>query len=222
MKYCAKCKVNVAGSREKCPLCQHNLTVIDKEPNEESFPFIERKRRAFSLFWKIFSLVSFVVVVASMVVNAQFPQSGNWWRFVVCGVICAWACIGIAIKKRKNILKNVFYETSIIALLVVFWDYFTGWHNWSLEFAVPIIFAVSMLVMALLAKILRICAEEHLVYLWVLIIFGIIPQFFLVKNILIVRLPSLICVGISGILFFVLLVFEGKKMWQELKKRLHI
>ena len=107
MKYCAKCKVNVAGTREKCPLCQHSLTVLDKEPNEDAFPFIEKKKGKFHLFWKIFMLVSFVAIVVSMVVNAQFPQTGNWWRFVLCGVACAWVCIGIAVKKRKNILKNI-------------------------------------------------------------------------------------------------------------------
>lgn len=222
MKYCAKCKVNVAGTREKCPLCQHNLSSIDKAESEDAFPFIAKQKGKFGLFWKIFLLVSFVAIVTSMIVNAQFPETGNWWRFVLCGVACAWVCIGIAVKKRKNILKNIFYETSIITLLVVFWDYFTGWHNWSLEFAVPIIFAVSMLVMALLARVLKICAEEHLVYLCVLIVFGIIPLIFLVRDMLVIKLPSSICVGVSGILFFILFLFEGKKMWQELKKRLHI
>ncbi|MBP3284573.1 MAG: hypothetical protein J6M02_03645 [Clostridia bacterium] len=222
MKYCAKCKVNVAGNREKCPLCQSSLTALDREDREEVFPFIKKKKGKLGLFLKIFLLVSFIAIVTSIIVNVQVPESGNWCKFVVCGIICAWICIGIAIKKRKNILKNIFYETSVIALFAVFWDAFTGWHNWSLEFAVPIIFVVSMLLMALLSRVMRICAEEHLVYLCVLILFGVIPQIFLVRGMLAVKLPSLICVGIGGILFFILLLFEGKKMWQELKKRLHI
>ena len=43
MKYCNKCKVNVAGSREKCPLCQTELAVINDDGKIEKFPVIKKK-----------------------------------------------------------------------------------------------------------------------------------------------------------------------------------
>ena len=44
MKYCGRCKVNVAGSREKCPLCQSELTVFDENGKIAKFPKINKKR----------------------------------------------------------------------------------------------------------------------------------------------------------------------------------
>ena len=42
------------------------------------------------------------------------------------------------------------------------------------------------------------------------------------SGMLTIKLPSMICMGISCILVFSLVLFEGRKMWHELLRRFHL
>jgi len=95
-------------------------------------------------------------------------------------------------------------------------------HGWSLEFALPILFILTIIAMGILAKVLKIGPEEHIVYLLSLAIFGIIPGILWMYNMVRVELPSLICIGMSFTLIFTLILFEGKKMLGEFSRRLHL
>ena len=57
------------------------------------------------------------------------------------GVAGAWVIIVVGVRKFKNIPKNILYETVISAILCLLWDYVIGWHGWSVDYVLPIIFA---------------------------------------------------------------------------------
>ena len=221
MKYCKKCKVYVAGTRDKCPLCQNSIEEINKL-SVDRFPKIDKKKSIINLFWKLYMLVTTVIVLASFIINYEVPHNSFWCRFVVVGVFTSWVCLYIALKKYKNILKCLFYETISVTAFIIFWDWYTTWHGWSINFVMPIIFSLVIFTMGLLSKLLKIDAEEHIVYLVSLVVFGIIPGILWALGKLSVTLPSMICTGISFVTFFTVLLFEGKKMWIEFTKRLHI
>jgi len=222
MKYCGKCKVNVAGSREKCPLCQSELSLFDDSGKIEKFPKVNKRRSKLDGVWRIFLMASIFAVFVCFIINYEFPNHGLWCRFVAGGVITSWIFLFVLMKKYKNILKCLFYETVVAGTFVVLWDYYTGMHGWSLDFALPIIFMMVIVAMGILAKVLKIGPEEHIVYLLSLATFGIIPGILWLNNILNIELPSLICIGMSFTLIFTLVLFEGKKMLEEFSRRLHI
>ena len=60
MKYCNKCRVNVAGERFKCPLCQNELEILNNDGNIEKFPEIKIKKRKSDFVWKFFIFLSIV------------------------------------------------------------------------------------------------------------------------------------------------------------------
>lgn len=219
MKYCEKCRVNVAGDREECPLCQ---SPINGESTDEVFPYVPERYKKLSLFFKIVILALIVGMVVSVIINIAIPGHGWWSLFVVAGAFCGSISFITVIKKRKNILKNLMYQTVLLSVFAALWDYFTGWHMWSVNIVIPVLFILVIVSMYVLSKILKINAEEHMVYLLVLMLFGIIPIIFLVTDILWTPIPSAICAGFSIISFFTLLLFEGEKMWQEFSKRLHV
>ena len=222
MKYCNRCRVNVAGSRKKCPLCQSELAVFDENGKINKFPKINKKSNVIDWVWRIFLIVSILAIFVCFIINYEFPGSGFWYRFVVVGVITSWILLFVVMKKYKNILKCLFYETIVIGGFVVFWDYYTGMHGWSLDFALPILFMLTIITMGILSKVLKIGPEEHIVYLLCLGAFGVIPSVFLFNEMLNFTLPSLICIGMSFVLIFTVILFEGKKMLEEFSRRLHI
>ena len=104
----------------------------------------------------------------------------------------------------------------------MFLDYFTGRHGWSITFVIPIIFTLAMIVMYMLSKILHLQTGEYIIYLLLDALFGIIPILFLVTDSVKYTIPSFICIMVSLSSVTALIIFEGRTMFSELKRRLHI
>ncbi len=220
MKRCEKCKVTVAGPQEECPLCQGPL--LPGEPGREVFPDIPTVYSQHSLFFKILLFLSIVAGVVSLAVNWMIPQSGIWSLMVVAGIGCAWLTIITAVFKRKNLLKNMTYQVVLISLLAAGWDFLTGWRGWSIDYVIPILCMSAMVAMSVIAKVNHLKLSECAIYFVLDGVFGIVPLVFILTKCLHVIYPSMICVAGSVISLAALLVFEGKNMLNEMKKRLHV
>lgn len=213
--------MTVSGNPEKCPLCRNTLTGEGRDDNEV-FPFVPIAKYEHSLLNRMLKLCSAAIVIASLTVNWMLPRSGFWSLFVVAGVACVWIAVGTAIRKRHNILKNMAYQVTIISILSVLWDVFTGWHGWSIDFVIPIAFVSAMSATSILALIRKMQAGTYLVYMFLLILYGIIPAIFVLIGWSKIILPSLLCVAVSLFLLAALFILEGGNVAEELKRRLHL
>jgi len=198
------------------------LTGENQGGKRETFPFVPLVRHKHNLLFRLLLLCSAVAVIASVAVNLMLPQSGFWSLFVVAGAACVWLSVAVAIRKRHNILKNLTYQVTIVSVLAVLWDIFTGWYGWSIDFVMPIAFVSVMSATAIIAYILKMQAETYIIYSCLLILYGIIPAVFVLSGLSVIIYPSLICVACSFILLVTLLIFEGRNMVEELKRRLHL
>ena len=218
MKYCPKCKVSVAGRPTRCPLCQGPLT---GEGTPSPFPPAQPQRtRQFVL-----RLIIFLSVAAALIcvlVNMLLPRTGAWSLFVLAGIGCLWLSLAVAIRKRRSLLKNITWQCMLFNALAIMWDVFTGWHRWSVNFVVPCIFLVTMLLTPLLARLLRMPTSAFLVYFGLVFTFGLIPLAFLLTGLVTVPLPSALSVGFSGLSLVALIVFGGRTMLEELHRRFHL
>ena len=205
-------------------MCQNTLTGETQNEYEkyETFPFIPLAIHKHSLLFRFLMLGSAALVIISFAVNWMLPKSGFWSLFVVAGVVCVWISLAVALRKRHNILKNLAYQVIIISILAVLWDIFTGWHGWSVDYVVPIAFVSVMTATSIIARILKIPTEVYMVYSILLILYGIIPVIFVLSGLSVIIYPSLICVAGSLLSLAALIIFEGKNMTEELKRRLHL
>ena len=135
MKHCDKCKIDVRGEFERCPLCQNKLT---GESTPYEFPKVQSFYEKYEKIFKFAILVTSSLSIISIAVNILLPQSGHWSLFVLFGVICFWLTTNICIKKRQVISQNIAAEAVIISILCVIWDKFTGWHGWSVDYVLPL------------------------------------------------------------------------------------
>ena len=220
MKICEKCLVSVKGNFEKCPLCQYVL--VGEGQCEDVFPFIPLIKHKHGFLYKMVQLCSAMAVIMAVIVNIMLPQSGFWSLFVIAGVACMWISLIIAVRKRHNILKNLAYQVNIVSALSVLWDVFTGWYGWSVDFVIPIAFASVMAATTILARVLKMQVSDYMIYMCLLIIYGIIPAIFIGVGLVTIIYPSLICVASSLLSLAALLIFEGGNMMAELKRRLHL
>ena len=75
MKHCDKCKIDVRGEFERCPLCQNKLTGESK-PYE--FPKVQSFYEKYEKIFKFAILVTSSLSIISIAVNILLPQSGHW------------------------------------------------------------------------------------------------------------------------------------------------
>lgn len=224
MRTCKHCKITVNAPRKLCPLCQGQLKrdPDTSDTEEESFPIIRTYYQQFSLFFRILMMISIAACAVSVVLNLLFFNS-VWWSFIVlAGIVFMWLTVVTAVKKRKNLPKNILYQIVLISLIVWLIDFFTGWLKWSVNYVIPALCLFSMIAIAVIAKIQRYIINEYAVYLLIDGIFCLAPLLFLCTHITTVIWPSLISIASSIVFLSGVLIFTGLNLKSELKRRLHL
>ncbi len=221
--YCNKCEVTVKGAKSCCPLCRGELSG-EPDINEEAFPRIKDKVYDKNRFLKIVTFAAIVTIVCSVAVNMIIPMKNHvWWSlFVSAGVVCAWISIVTAIMKRRNILKNINWQLFLITFFAIMWDEYTGWRGWSLDYVFPFACIASMVCMYILSKILKIPPRGFALYMMFDIFFGIIPGILMFAGLINVRYPTICCVACSIISISAILIFEGKGIMEDIRRKLHM
>ena len=218
MKYCEKCRMHITGDKNLCPLCQCKLT---GEGSDNEYPEIKRQQSFYSMFYRIFLVSAVGACAAAWAVNAMLPMSGRWWQYVLFGVISLCVTVFFGIHIRRNIPKNITYQTIIISVLCVLWDKYTGGYNWSFDYVIPILCAGAMAALMILSAVLKMPAGNYISYLLTNVFFGIAPAVLYLMGKINIIYPSLICFPISIIIFSALLVFEGRNIYNEIIRRFH-
>ena len=219
MKHCDHCRIDVTGDRERCPLCDSSLK---GEATPEVFPVIPTIYRQFHFLFKVMIFISVAVSVIAVAVNLILEETGLWSHFVVLGILCVWISMALAIRKRKNIPKNMLYQVMLLSIICVLWDLLIGWRGWSINYVVPILYSSAMIALAILSKIFNWAIENIIVYFCIDALFGITPLILVLTGLATIRIPSVICVAGSLISVAAIIVFKGDSIWAELKRRLYI
>ncbi len=220
MKYCNSCNVQVSGNRKNCPLCQGILS--PGEYQDEAFPKIPFVYRENSILIKIMILISVIIACVSVAVNIMLPKGGAWSMFVLGGLVSLWISIITAINKRNNILKNILYQVVVISVIVIIWDFFTGWKGWSITYVIPFVCFFSMIAMAVISRFYEFYAEDCILYIIIGGMFGLVQIVFVFTGKLTVLYPSLICIVASIVSLSKMLIFNKKIFLEEIKRRLHM
>lgn len=218
--YCDKCKISLTGKHMKCPLCQGDLTG-EGSPQENTFPVLPDKYTGRSvLSWVAFAAIATMAI--TIAINLTFPQGGWWSLFVVGGIASFWLALNIAIKKRHNIPKSIVWMVVIVSVLAIIWDYFTGFYRWSINFVLPILSTCALIAMAVASKLLKLKIDDYMIYLMIDSIFGFVSLALILLGSLTVVYPSAICFAGSVISLALLVTLEGKGMFAEIQRRMHI
>lgn len=220
MYYCKKCGFSVTGSRAKCPFCGSGLA---GEPDGENvFPEIPYKEPKNELLIRLLALGTVIAEAVCIAVNFFLQEYGWWSVYVGAGLLSVWLAAGIAVKKRRNPLKAVLWQVCAGSCLIFAWDYGTGFRGWSLDFVLPVLYICSLFLMMALVRLLRLKAQDYLLYLGWNLLLGLIPLGLLSGGALRVAGPSVICVLVSVVGFAVLILFRGAEVRAELGRRFHL
>lgn len=219
MQYCRKCRVNVEGRKERCPLCQGELTG-EQEP--EMFPEYDEPKFGNNFLVKLISFIAIASAVVCAATDYMLTDGFTWSIISVAGIICAWLTTVVGITYRRRILKNITWQLFLITALSVLWDRFTGWRGWSLDFVLPCACICSMISVFIIAKVLKMNSGEYILYQIIGGFYGLLPLICMAAGMVNIRYPSVICTGISVIIIAALFLFRGRSTKAEIERRFHL
>lgn len=221
MRHCPQCVVELEGSWTHCPLCAGPLR---GEATASPLPDVplrfSRRRLLRVLFWT--SLAVIAGSFGAQLLFARSPAGIGVLRSVWLGVITMWLLVLMAVRKRRNVAKGTVYLVVLIGLLCVYWDHLTGWHRWSLTYAIPIVCAGSVVALLIMVRAMRIEVGEHIVYSGLTVLLGLAPLLFVIFGWVSDPLPSGICGAVSVVALLLMQVARGPDVRHELAKRLHL
>ena len=110
----------------------------------------------------------------------------------------------------------------IVTVGSILWDVFTGWKGWSVDYVVPLAALVNLLSMVIISAAGRLELSEYLFYLVQAGVFGLLPFVLLAAGAASVPYPSVICSGVSLLLLTGLIIFKGKELVGEAKKKFRV
>ncbi len=221
MLWCSKCGVKLAGSPRYCPLCQEEPSGT-AEPAGNVFPVIRPVKNVYRGLITFIGFCSVAVVIISVVVNIGIPKTGWWSVFVFAGLASLWVTFLVGMKKRRNIPKNILLQAIVLPIIVFLWDVLTGFHKWSLNFVIPILYGCSMIGMAVFARIRKLQGPDFIIYFVILSIISILSLLLIIFQVVSIVYPALVCFGLSVISLAYLSIIEGKNLISEIRKRMHL
>ncbi len=133
---------------------------------ESDFPgYKKEKTNVPAKVFQTFTFLCIAAVIISTMVNYMVSGNFTWCWAAGAASLSAWLLVSVAYRKRRNILKNAMWQLLLVTVLGIFWDVFTGWHNWSLNFLFPGACLTVLCSMPAVSRIQRLEVSEYLFYL---------------------------------------------------------
>ena len=172
MLYCKSCRVWVAGTHQRCPLCGGNLS--GKREEAPSYPELPENRSFTKRLIQIISGAALTAAIICVAVNLLVP-TGIWWSlFAVLGLGCGWLWAVVGIVKKAKLLNNIVWQLVLISGVAFLWDWLTGWRGWSVDYVFPSVCIGAMLAVIILSRVLRMPDRDYMIHLILCAVLGVV------------------------------------------------
>ena len=219
MRKCLKCNVFIASSSRFCPLCN---TPVESGSEYDVFPIVHYDYKHHDILLNILKVCSIIATLLCLFLNYTINREISWSLFVIAGILSFWLTLVTALRGRKHFMKMLFVEMILIIIVSIIWDYFTGFHFWSINYCLPFLCSIYTICILLMRIFRANLAKDFIFYATINSMIGLVPGILLIFNEVTVLWPSYVSVIISMIILVFLLVFNKRQVKNELERRFHI
>ena len=182
----------------------------------------QKEKKAEQRIVQIFNFVCIAAAILCGMINYLTREKLDWFWFAAAGCFCGWLIVAVAYAKRRNILKNEILQLILVTIIAVLWDKYSGWHGWSLDFVLPFGALAILGSIPILVKVQKLEKEEYLFYLVQAAFAGLVPLLLMVFNLIRFPYPSVVCAGVSLLVFAGMFIFNSKDTIREFQKKLRL
>ncbi len=220
MKKCPYCRIEVGGDLKKCPLCQSKLTGEAQRPY---FPK-QTSQKIKSFLYKLQLFIIWTVVIAGLGVDFLFGVKIPYFPDVRWSLLLAMWLIAFEFGMMRQFTKGsgssrkVTMMVFIILILTMITAYYFGVLQFTFDWIVPIVLTGTMIANFVLAMIDK--QGNAMVYLLTNLLVGVLPCIVLYFRNRQAPATWIICMLSSVILFVGAIIFKGRTVAAEIRRRL--
>ena len=222
MRRCPYCKVGIAGDLVKCPLCQSKLTGTGEDP---CYPKFEAQKKR-SIIYKIQLFLAWGLLIVGIgldfMIGLRLPGYPKLhWSLL----LAMWLMVvefGI-MRQFKPGTGSAGKVTMLVLLTIAGWcvtAYFFGFMKITVDLVIPSALAAMITAHFVLAMLDRNgnTMAHLLAGLLLAVVSGVICYFTKTK----MPLAWAVCLMVSVVLFAGAVIFRGRAVAAELRRRFHI
>lgn len=219
MKRCEKCNIDLDIISNKCPLC--NSEIEDIKNFDSSYPAlipIINKH----LFRKILLLIVSLISITIITINYFLTPKIKWSIFVVLQLVASYRVFYNILSGRRKVIKLFLMLNIFVCGISLFWDIYTGYHAWSVNYVLPSL-CISYGIFMLVIRLVNYYAfKESSSYIYLNICLEFLPMILLFFD---KATPNILIYlsGLFGVInLLILLIFDGSHLKDDILKKLHI
>jgi hypothetical protein len=220
MQYCPKCKIQVRGRKECCPLCQGPLSG-EPEEGESAFPVIAPPRVSRVTF---FRLCTFILLAfeAGMLITAYMVRDAAWPGVAGIAALLAWADLWITLYFRNNVMKLINVQFYIFMIVLLFFCNTPGRTVVILSFMLPVLFVLLAVITLISGHAAHLAFEVYAIYLLLDIVLSFLQVIPILKHTNPLPLPALISMSCMFLLGAAAVLFRPRELKRASGKWLHL
>lgn len=175
-----------------------------------------------NLIIKIAVLISVISAILLIIINKLTTPNIHWAALANSGILYVWITVIYSINKNVNIAGHVLIQTIAISLLTVYIDYKIGYRGWAFSISIPIIIIIANLTMLILTIVSYKKYFKYAIYQLIIVLFSMLPIFFLSEKIVENKVLSIVASGISIFNFIFSFVLCAKDFKEAVIRKFHV
>ena len=217
MRKCLNCNIEIGGNVDTCPLCQNSLT---GEATANNWPSPRRLRaRAFIYKLQLFLVLAAIAVGISLDFLLELNNGRHYSLIIALWLIIFELNLRANIRRLFVISKTVSISTLHICLLLLLTAWYFDFFDVTAYMIIPILLGSVLLANLFFTMIDT--TENALVYLLANILLVMIIYASLRIKGIDAGLVWAICLMISFIALIGIVIFKGRKVSNEIQKRMN-
>ncbi|MCR5357627.1 MAG: hypothetical protein K6E63_09545 [Lachnospiraceae bacterium] len=217
MRKCLNCNIKIGGHADSCPLCQNSLT---GDATADNWPSPSRLRaQAFLYKLQLFLVLATIAVGISLDYLLGLNNGTHYSLVIALWLIVFEFDLSANIKRLLVISRTVSISTLHICLLLLLTGWYFGFMDIAAYMIIPILLGAALLTNLVFA--MTDTTENALVYLLGNIFLVIVIYAVLMAKRIDTGLVWTICLMVSFVSLIGIIIFKGRKVSNEIRKRMN-
>ncbi len=227
MKRCENCRVLLPDNQKNCPLCHRSLpggpeeTVLPN-PDFPAYPQVQLKKFR-AVFFRIALFLSAAAGIVTLFINwmtwEQVPRL--WSLFVIIPLLYLWLLVGNTILSRMPGGAKIILHTLGLSCVLLAMDLLTGYHRWSVNWAIPFLMVAATVLMTILVFARKLLWNAYIGYAITMIPLGFLPLLLYACKVSRVFWASAVPALCSLLALLAMAIFARKRFRSEVVRRFH-